>query len=128
MGPAELTLAALLALATHLHDGAQALEKKDYAGAVTQLTAAIEIPAAPPAAVAAARLLRAEALTPRPPLDLRPSPEALPTRPELPHKPLRGRVDLPPALAAYRDRIVGLAPMQRWIDDSAAEVEDLADH
>ena len=63
MGPAELTLAALLALATHLHDGAQALEKKDYAGAVTQLTAAIEIPAAPPAAVAAARLLRAEALT-----------------------------------------------------------------
>jgi len=37
-------------------------------------------------------------------------------------------VDLPPALAAYRDRIVGLAPMQRWIDDSAAEVEDLGDH
>jgi len=37
-------------------------------------------------------------------------------------------VELAPGLAAYRDRIVGLAPMQQWIDDAAAEAEDLGDH
>jgi len=37
-------------------------------------------------------------------------------------------VDLPPALAAYRDRVVGLAPMQQWIAEATAEVEDLGDH
>jgi glutathione S-transferase len=37
-------------------------------------------------------------------------------------------VELAPALAAYRDRIVGLAPMQQWIDEATAEVEDLGDH
>ena len=37
-------------------------------------------------------------------------------------------VELAPGLAAYRDRIVALAPMQQWIDDAAAEAEDLGDH
>ncbi len=37
-------------------------------------------------------------------------------------------VDLAPALAAYRDRVIALAPMQRWIADATAEVEDLGDH
>jgi glutathione S-transferase len=37
-------------------------------------------------------------------------------------------VDLAPALAAYRDRIVGLAPMHQWIDDATAEAEDLGEH
>jgi glutathione S-transferase len=37
-------------------------------------------------------------------------------------------VDLAPGLAAYRDRIVGLAPMQQWIDDATAEAEDLGEH
>jgi len=37
-------------------------------------------------------------------------------------------VELAPGLAAYRDRIVGLAPMQQWIDDATAEVEDLGEH
>jgi len=37
-------------------------------------------------------------------------------------------VELAPGLAAYRDRIVGLAPMQQWIDDATAEAEDLGDH
>jgi glutathione S-transferase len=37
-------------------------------------------------------------------------------------------VDLPPALAAYRDRVVGLAPMQQWIGEATAEVEDLGEH
>ncbi len=37
-------------------------------------------------------------------------------------------VDLPPALAAYRDRVVGLAPMQQWIAEATAEVEDLGEH
>ena len=37
-------------------------------------------------------------------------------------------VELAPGLAAYRDRIVGLAPMQQWIDEATAEVEDLGDH
>ena len=36
--------------------------------------------------------------------------------------------ELAPGLAAYRDRIVGLAPMQQWIDDATAEVEDLGEH
>ena len=37
-------------------------------------------------------------------------------------------VELAPSLAAYRDRIVALAPMQQWIADATAEVEDLGDH
>jgi len=37
-------------------------------------------------------------------------------------------VELAPALAGYRDRIVGLAPMQRWIAEATAETEDLGDH
>ena len=37
-------------------------------------------------------------------------------------------VELAPGLAAYRDRIVALAPMQQWIDDATAEAEDLGDH
>jgi glutathione S-transferase len=37
-------------------------------------------------------------------------------------------VELAPGLAPYRDRIVGLAPMQQWIDDATAEVEDLGEH
>jgi glutathione S-transferase len=37
-------------------------------------------------------------------------------------------VELAPGLAAYRDRIVGLTPMQQWIDDATAEVEDLGEH
>ena len=37
-------------------------------------------------------------------------------------------VELAPGLAAYRDRIVALAPMQQWIDDATAEVEDLGEH
>lgn len=37
-------------------------------------------------------------------------------------------VELAPGLAAYRDRVVALAPMQQWIDEATAEVEDLGDH
>jgi glutathione S-transferase len=37
-------------------------------------------------------------------------------------------VELAPSLAAYRDRLVALAPMRQWIDDATAEVEDLGDH
>jgi glutathione S-transferase len=37
-------------------------------------------------------------------------------------------VDLAPSLAAYRDRVVALAPMQQWIGEATAEVEDLGDH
>jgi glutathione S-transferase len=37
-------------------------------------------------------------------------------------------VELAPALAAYRDRIVALPPMQQWIAEATAEVEDLGDH
>lgn len=37
-------------------------------------------------------------------------------------------VELAPALAAYRDRVVALAPMQLWIADATAEVEDLGEH
>jgi len=37
-------------------------------------------------------------------------------------------VELVPALAAYRDRIVGLEPMQQWIAAATAEVEDLGEH
>ena len=37
-------------------------------------------------------------------------------------------IELAPALAGYRDRIVGLAPMQRWIAEATAETEDLGDH
>lgn len=37
-------------------------------------------------------------------------------------------VELAPALAAYRDRVVALAPMQQWIAAATAEVEDLGDH
>jgi glutathione S-transferase len=37
-------------------------------------------------------------------------------------------VELAPGLAAYRDRVVALAPMQQWIADATAEVEDLGDH
>ena len=37
-------------------------------------------------------------------------------------------VELAPALAGYRDRVIGLAPMQRWIAAATAETEDLGDH
>jgi len=37
-------------------------------------------------------------------------------------------VELPPPLAAYRDRIVALPPMQQWIAAATAETEDLGDH
>jgi len=37
-------------------------------------------------------------------------------------------VELAPALAAYRDRVIALAPMQQWIAEATAEVEDLGDH
>jgi glutathione S-transferase len=37
-------------------------------------------------------------------------------------------VELAPALAAYRDRIVALPPMQQWIAQATAEVEDLGEH
>jgi glutathione S-transferase len=37
-------------------------------------------------------------------------------------------VELAPALAGYRDRILGLAPMQRWIAEATAETEDLGEH
>ena len=37
-------------------------------------------------------------------------------------------VELAPPLAAYRDRIVGLDPMQQWIAAASAEIEDLGDH
>ena len=37
-------------------------------------------------------------------------------------------VELAPALAAYRDRLAGLAPMREWIAAATAEVEDLGDH
>jgi glutathione S-transferase len=37
-------------------------------------------------------------------------------------------VELAPTLAVYRDRVVGLAPMQQWIAAATAEVEDLGDH
>jgi len=37
-------------------------------------------------------------------------------------------VELAPPLAAYRDRVVGLAPTQQWIAEATAEVEDLGDH
>ena len=37
-------------------------------------------------------------------------------------------VELAPGLAAYSDRIAGLAPMRQWIDDATAEVEDLGEH
>lgn len=37
-------------------------------------------------------------------------------------------VELAPALAAYRDRIVALAPMQQWIADATSEVEHLGEH
>lgn len=58
---AELTLAALLALSAHLHEGSDALAKKDYARAATELTAVVEAKLAPDPLPAAARLLRAEA-------------------------------------------------------------------
>jgi glutathione S-transferase len=37
-------------------------------------------------------------------------------------------VELAPSLAAYRDRVVALAPMQQWIGEATAELEDLGDH
>lgn len=37
-------------------------------------------------------------------------------------------VDLAPELAAYRDRITQLAPMQDWIAAASEEIEDLGDH
>jgi len=37
-------------------------------------------------------------------------------------------VELAPALVAYRDRLVDLPPMQQWIAEATAEVEDLGDH
>jgi len=37
-------------------------------------------------------------------------------------------VELTPALAGYRDRVIGLAPMQRWLAEATAETEDLGDH
>jgi len=37
-------------------------------------------------------------------------------------------VELAPALAGYRGRVIGLAPMQRWIAAATAETEDLGDH
>ena len=37
-------------------------------------------------------------------------------------------VELAPPLAAYRDHIVGLPPMQQWIAAATAETEDLGDH
>jgi glutathione S-transferase len=37
-------------------------------------------------------------------------------------------VDLAPELAAYRDRITQLAPMQDWIAAATEEIEDLGDH
>jgi glutathione S-transferase len=37
-------------------------------------------------------------------------------------------VELAPPLAAYRDRIVALPPMQQWIAAATAETEDLGDH
>lgn len=58
---AEFTLATLLALSAHLHDGSEALAKKDYARATTELTAVVDAKLAPDPMPAAARLLRAEA-------------------------------------------------------------------
>jgi glutathione S-transferase len=37
-------------------------------------------------------------------------------------------VELAPPLAAYRERMIGLAPMQEWITAATAETEDLGDH
>jgi glutathione S-transferase len=37
-------------------------------------------------------------------------------------------VELAPVLAAYRDRVIALAPMQQWIADATAELEDLGEH
>jgi glutathione S-transferase len=37
-------------------------------------------------------------------------------------------VELAPALAAYRDRVIALTPMQQWIAAATAEVEDLGEH